>query len=125
MGKTQERGQWAEDLAAHHLRGLGLKELHRNYLCRGGEIDIIMQEKATLVFIEVRYRRSGLYGGARETLGARKKARLLRAASHYLLSRRCGVDGAGSTWWPWRASRTPRRSSGSRRRSMHNGPAQI
>jgi putative endonuclease len=59
----------------------------------GGEIDIIMQEKATLVFIEVRYRRSsGLYGGARETLGATKKARLLRAASHYLWSRRCGVD---------------------------------
>jgi len=92
VGKTQERGRWAEDLAARHLRGLGLKELHRNYLCRAGEIDIIMQEKATLVFIEVRYRRSGLYGGACETLGATKKARLLRAASHYLLSRRGGVD---------------------------------
>lgn len=92
VGKTQGRGRWAEDLAARHLRGLGLKELHRNYLCRGGEIDIIMQEKATLVFIEVRYRRSDLYGGARETLGATKKARLLRAASHYLFSRRGGAD---------------------------------
>jgi putative endonuclease len=106
-------------LAVRHLRGLGLKELHRNYLCRGGEIDSIMQEKATLVFIEVRYRRSGLYGGACETLGTTKKAHLLRAASHYLLSRREGVDA------PCRfdlvtveASRTPRRSSGSRRRSM-------
>jgi putative endonuclease len=91
VGKTQERGRWAEDLAARHLRGHGLKELQRNYLCRGGEIDIIMQEATTLVFIEVRYRRSGLYGGARETLGATKKARLLRAAGHYLLSHR-GID---------------------------------
>jgi len=95
MGKTQERGRWAEDLAARHLRGLGLKELHRNYLCRGGEIDIIMQEKATLVFIEVRYRRSsGLYGGARETLGHEEGAPLARREPLPLVSpvrRRCPV----------------------------------
>ncbi len=92
MGKTQERGRWAEDLALRHLRGQGLKELKRNYLCRGGEIDLVMQEQATLVFIEVRYRRTGAYGGARETLVASKKARLLRAAKHYLLYHRGGFE---------------------------------
>ncbi len=88
VSKTRERGRWAEELAAHHLRGQGLRELHRNYLCRGGEIDIVMQEQTTLVFIEVRYRRNGRYGGACETLVATKRARLLRAARHYLLHHR-------------------------------------
>ena len=46
------RGQWAEDLAAHHLESDGLQPVQRNYRCRWGEIDLIMRDQQTLVFVE-------------------------------------------------------------------------
>ncbi|MEW8044186.1 MAG: YraN family protein, partial [gamma proteobacterium symbiont of Phacoides pectinatus] len=46
-----ERGPAAEEAALRHLLGLGLTLLERNYRCRSGEIDLIMREHTTLVFI--------------------------------------------------------------------------
>ena len=62
----QPRGQAAEDLACNYLCGQGLQLLERNYRCKSGEIDLIMQDRACLVFVEVRYRQHPLYCSGRE-----------------------------------------------------------
>lgn len=77
-------GAAAEQLAARFLQQHGLKLLQRNYSCRLGEIDLILQDGATLVFAEVRLRRRTDFGGAAASIDAAKQARLVRAAQHYL-----------------------------------------
>ena len=82
------RGVPAENRAAAFLEGQGLKVLERNYRCRFGEIDLIAASGATLVFVEVRARRSGAFGGAAGSITATKRRRLVAAARHYLARRR-------------------------------------
>ena len=81
-------GQQAEDYALAYLQTQGLVLVERNYRCRGGEIDLVMRDGPQLVFVEVRYRSDQRYGGALASVGAQKQSRLIRAASHYLLSKR-------------------------------------
>ena len=81
------KGAEAESKAANFLKQKGLKLVERNYLCRGGEIDLIMQEGEYLVFVEVRHRKSQDYGGALESVDYRKQAKLRRAAESYLLEK--------------------------------------
>jgi putative endonuclease len=81
---VRERGERAELLAQYHLETQGLRLVQRNYRCRRGEIDLVMEDGGTLVFVEVRYRRNATYGKAEETIGPRKQARLVAAALHYL-----------------------------------------
>lgn len=78
------RGEAAESLAAEFLRGQGLVITTHNYRCRFGEIDLVAREGGTLVFVEVRRRKSDDFGGAAESITAAKRARLIRAARHYL-----------------------------------------
>ena len=78
------RGSAAEDLALRFLMAQGLRLRKRNYACRMGEIDLVLQDGDTLVFVEVRQRRSRAYGGAAESITAGKRARLLAAARHFL-----------------------------------------
>ena len=78
------RGAMAESRALAYLQQQGLALVERNYACRWGEIDLIMREAATLVFVEVRQRSSQRYGGAAASVGAVKQARLWRTAEHYL-----------------------------------------
>ena len=78
------QGAAAEALAADFLAARGLAIVGRNYRCRGGEIDIIARDGRTVVFVEVRLRRSSAYGGAAESITARKRRRLRLAAQHYL-----------------------------------------
>ena len=66
-------GPAAEALAARFLTTRGLAIVGRNYRCRGGEIDIIARDGGTVVFVEVRLRRSAEYGGAAESITARKR----------------------------------------------------
>ena len=81
---STRRGAQAEEFAARFLQRHGLSLLQRNYRCRGGEIDLIMQEGATLVFVEVRLRSRGDFGGAAASIDHRKQQRLALAARHYL-----------------------------------------
>lgn len=84
-GKTgKETGDAAEDQARSHLEGAGLRVVEKNYRCRRGEIDLIMQQGNTLVFVEVRYRRNAHFGSAAESVTATKQQRIITAASHYL-----------------------------------------
>ena len=66
------------------LLGQGLELKQRNYTCRLGEIDLILLEGKTVVFVEVRMRSSRSFGGAAESITARKRGRLIAAARHYL-----------------------------------------
>jgi len=77
-------GAQAELLAAQYLQRQGLKLQQMNYACRYGEIDLILQEGETLVFAEVRLRSNAAFGGAAASIDARKQAKLLRTAQHYL-----------------------------------------
>lgn len=80
------RGAQAEQLAAQFLHCHGLKLLQRNYSCRYGEIDLILQDGDTLVFAEVRLRSRGDFGGAAASINAAKQARLIHTAQHYLVT---------------------------------------
>jgi len=79
-----ELGRAAEAAAADFLARQGLTLLRANYRCRRGEIDLVLQDGATIVFTEVRLRVSKAYGGAAESIDARKRSRIIAAARHYL-----------------------------------------
>ena len=61
-------GNRSEKLALKYLKQKGLKLHEKNYHCRYGEIDLIMWHDDYLVFIEVRYRKNNLFGGALESV---------------------------------------------------------
>lgn len=77
-------GAQAERQAAQYLRQQGLQPVAQNYRSRFGEIDLIMRDGATLVFVEVRLRRNGDFGGAAASIDAHKQRRIVRTAQQYL-----------------------------------------
>ena len=84
---TTRRGQEAETRAAEYLAGRGLRVLERNFRVRGGEIDLICRDGASLVFVEVRQRSRSDFGGAGASITAAKRRRIVLAARHYLLGK--------------------------------------
>jgi len=80
----QGDGRAAEAIAADHLSGRGLSIVGRNVRSRHGEIDIVARDGETLVFVEVRLRRPGRFGGAADSITAAKRARMTAAARDYL-----------------------------------------
>jgi putative endonuclease len=88
---TKSVGDAGEALALAHLERQGLTLVQRNYRvaagpnARGGEVDLILRERdGTLVFVEVRARRSAAFGGAAASVSASKQRRLVFAAQHFL-----------------------------------------
>ena len=77
------RGDAGEDLACDHLRRHGLKILARNYRCRAGEIDVVAEDRGTVVFVEVKERGDESHGRAVEAVTLEKRRRILRAAHVY------------------------------------------
>ena len=78
-------GEAIERKAARYLQHHGLRLITRNYSCRAGEIDLIMQDAAyTLVFVEVRFRQQHAFGSGLESITPAKQQRLKRTAAHYL-----------------------------------------
>ena len=80
-------GQQTEQLACRYLQKNGLTLKETNYRCRQGEIDLVMKDGNTLVFVEVRYRKSSLFGSAAESIDKRKQNKLVLCAKHYLSAR--------------------------------------
>ncbi len=80
------RGNNAETLAEKYLITQGLLAIECNYRCKAGEIDLLMQDADTLVFIEVRYRSNPFFGTAAESITPRKMQRLRKTAEHFLLT---------------------------------------
>ena len=77
-------GSQFEDLALAHVQREGLVLLVRNFNSRFGELDLVLRDRDTVVFLEVRYRRSQAFGGALDSVGASKRDRLGKAASLFL-----------------------------------------
>jgi putative endonuclease len=78
------RGDAAEAAACAHLQRAGLQLLVRNARYRVGELDLVMLDGAQLVFVEVRYRQSAMHGSGADSVDARKRQRLVRAARAFL-----------------------------------------
>lgn len=80
---TQHAGVEAEKIAMDYLRKKGLKLVTRNFATKFGEIDLIMEDRTTLVFIEVRSR-SGSFMSALETIDLYKQRKIVFTALRYL-----------------------------------------
>jgi putative endonuclease len=86
MMNRQDSGQAAERLARAHLEQQGMQLVAQNWHCRRGELDLVMLDGSSLVFVEVRYRQHKGWGGALESIDARKRAKLILAAEQFLHS---------------------------------------
>jgi len=90
-------GQIAEQTALTFLTSKGLELLEQNYRTKTGEIDIIMRDDDTLVFVEVRYRKSDRFGSGAESVTSAKRKRIINTASQFIAKRkytawRCRFD---------------------------------
>ena len=81
---TKQIGDVGEDVAVQHLVSHGLSVLERNFRVKGGEIDVVCRDGKTTVFVEVRCRKYGSFGGAAYSITATKQKRLILAARHWL-----------------------------------------
>lgn len=87
-------GDFGEQAAVAHLTRRGMVVVAQKWRCASGEIDLIMRDGATLVFVEVRTRRSAP-GAAAESVGRRKQERLIALAYAYLDAHETPAD---TTW---------------------------
>ena len=92
IGHSKESEAW------QFLKQHGFTLLIRNYYCRLGEIDLIIENQACVVFVEVRYRKNKLYGGAAVSITPSKQRKLINAAELYIqtnpqiLKKNCRFD---------------------------------
>lgn len=86
-----QRGERAERTALAYLKRRGLRHLASNYRCRLGEIDLVMQDGESLVFVEVRFRQGAEFGGGPASVDHRKQHKLRITAEHYRQSQ-AGAD---------------------------------
>ena len=80
----RKSGAFWEKTAASFLRTQGLQLLHRNFSSRFGEIDLIMEDQGTLVFVEVKYRKNSSHGSGADAVTFHKQSRISRTAAWYL-----------------------------------------
>lgn len=90
----QQTGAGYEQQARRQLENAGLTFVAANARFRVGEIDLIMRDGRTWVFVEVRYRRNARFGGAAASVTRRKQQKLLRAAELWLRGRKSSLQSA-------------------------------
>ncbi|WP_445323791.1 YraN family protein [Pseudomonas sp. EL_65y_Pfl2_R95] len=81
---SQSSGNAAEAMALEHLEHHGLHLIAKNWRCRLGELDLVMLDIDTVVFVEVRFRHHSAWGGATESVDARKRTKLTHVAMAFL-----------------------------------------
>lgn len=81
---TQRMGEQSEQMACTFFQRQGFMLIAKNHHCRFGEIDLVMQDGQTLVFIEVRERNSDKFGSAIDSITARKQKKIIATAQHFL-----------------------------------------
>lgn len=108
--ERQRRGAAGEDRALAHLQAHGLALIDRNVGSRLGEIDLLMRDGPTWVFVEVRVRAGAAFGGAAASVGRAKQLRIRRQAEAVLKRRFgdglwppcrfdvCAIEGARIDW---------------------------
>ena len=84
MSIKQQQGAEGERLACRHLERHGLTLMQRNFRCKTGEIDLIMRDGDTTVFVEVRVRNNPGFGSGADSIDWRKQRKLTRTALYYL-----------------------------------------
>ncbi len=84
VAERSQRGSAVEAAAERHLQQAGLQPRARNVRYRGGELDLVMDDAGTVVFVEVRYRARSDFGGGAASVDVRKCRRLAHAALLYL-----------------------------------------
>lgn len=108
---SRKLGQAYERQALSYLTQQGLRLIQCNFNCKLGEIDLIMQDKLQLVFVEVRYRSQLSHGSALESITASKQQKLIKTAEYFLLThsqyQHCpsrfdviSLQPSGITWLP-------------------------
>ena len=83
---TVRIGQSAEADAWRYLASKGYELIEKNFSCRAGEIDLIVRDDKTLIFVEVRFRHNSLHGSGAETVTLAKRRRIIRTAGYFLQS---------------------------------------
>ncbi len=81
---TRDAGAQAEAQALCKLQAAGLILVARNFLARGGELDLVMREGSILVFVEVRFRAQAEHGDGLASVGKAKQQRMLVAARQFV-----------------------------------------
>ena len=94
MGRERlDYGERGEDRASRALRARGYRIVERNFRCKAGELDVVARDAdGTLVFVEVRTRADGRWGGALAAVGPGKQRQVVRVARVYLALRRPTFD---------------------------------
>lgn len=87
---TRKTGDITERYAGDFLVAQGLIITEKNFTCRLGEIDIIVKDADTYVFVEVKYRASMSFGGAISAISAKKQQKIRKTAAFYL--QQCGLN---------------------------------
>lgn len=111
LDSRKEVGNKGEKLAAKFLKRKGYKIIQRNYKCKLGEIDIIAEQDRTIVFVEVKTRRTQEFGPPQNAITAAKRSQISKVALFYirekkLVDQSCRFDVIGITFSP--ESRKPR-----------------
>jgi len=88
ISARQALGRKGEEVAVDFLKKQGYRIIKRNYRCRAGEIDIVVKEGSSLVFVEVKSRRSTHFGLPEEAVSYEKRRHLTRVALGYLTHHR-------------------------------------
>jgi putative endonuclease len=87
QGHNKQQGKYGEDLACKYLAGLDYEIVERNYLIRGGEIDIVAKDGETTVIVEVKLRGGEDYGSAIESITTSKLRSLVKTCKFYALEK--------------------------------------
>jgi len=81
---TIDKGQATELFAQHYLSAQGLTFIDKNFHCRQGEIDLIMRDGDTYIFVEVKYRKNSSFGGAIAAISPSKQKKVKHCVTFYL-----------------------------------------
>lgn len=104
MDIRKQLGNDSEDFALQYLLERGYRLMQRNFQCKSGEIDLIMQKEDILVFVEVRSRSNEQYGMPAETVNRKKQDKIRKTANYYLYRNRflekyyCRFDVISIVW---------------------------
>lgn len=82
--KSRETGQFYEALAFDYLKQQGLKLITKNFSSRFGEIDLILDDNNTLVFVEVKFRKQNSHGSVLESITSCKQKKIILTAHFFL-----------------------------------------
>lgn len=81
----RKKGSIYEEKTRQYLSSIGHEILNMNYQCRFGEIDIVTKDENSLVFIEVKYRRSRSHGHGSEAVNYHKRTHIIQVAKWYVM----------------------------------------